>query len=360
MRRRAPWQWTVPEGAEVVPGTRGTIAPVANYRLPSGGLISAPALQQGLMDAVRGVGYAGGLMQDPNAPQGYVSTEAIQRGAEGLAGSAAVGSIAARAPAGALRSGMAQKNASDVNVISPRSRELIQDIIYDKMEDADPFFIRPSEPRPGIPAARPATRDYETPSGNQVVRTPDELSVARDDIGSIEGTAYGDPQINFSEIIPEAKGKGIGSSLYRDFAEELGVPFRSDSSVSGDAAVMYEKMLPKYGYNVLRNPAAQFKPVGGYGTTGHWTVPTRDVPLAKQHVYRVEPPGMKSDEFYSNPLAGAVPLMYGAPPPAGMVMSDMRPGDRRMTPADVAARNPQRRKRSRLQERARSKGLMDR
>lgn len=108
------WRLIPPEGAEIIEASRGGTAPVASYRLPDGRVIGAPAVPQGAIDAVRAMGYALGDTQDPNAPQGYVSQEALQRGGEGLAGSAAVGSIAARAPAGALRSGMA-RGAGDLD-----------------------------------------------------------------------------------------------------------------------------------------------------------------------------------------------------------------------------------------------------
>jgi len=92
-----------PEGAEVVEGTRGGMLPVANYRLPDGRVVGGPAFPQPMADAGNAMAYALGYTQDPNAPEGYVSQEALQRGGEGLAGSAAVGGLAVgKAPKNAV------------------------------------------------------------------------------------------------------------------------------------------------------------------------------------------------------------------------------------------------------------------
>lgn len=98
----------MPQDAEVVEGTRGNVLPGAKYRLPDGTERWGVAAPQGLADALLGLGAAGGRVQDPNAPQGYVSQETLRRGGEGLAGSATLGSFATRAPAGALRSGLSR------------------------------------------------------------------------------------------------------------------------------------------------------------------------------------------------------------------------------------------------------------
>ena len=300
---------------------RGNVLPLGEYRTPDGKTeygYAVPNMLMGFVDAYNALGYAGGLRQDPNAPQGYVSQNALMRGGEGIAGSATLGSFATRAPAGALRAGAArnelppvlargfERPKRDLDFIGDENRPLLRDVIYDIAEDTDPFYIRPAGERPAnAPLAKPAQREYETRSGNQVSRTPDDLSVSRDDVGFVEGSmAGGDPQISFSEVSPASKGTGVGSSLYRDWAKEAGVPFRSDAEVSAEAAALYDKMFPKYGYNVLRNPNATYDPTGGMSGTGGWYGPSG------QHVYRVEPPGMNSTEFYTNPLAGALPMMW--------------------------------------------------
>ena len=333
----------LPPEAEVVEGTRGAMLPGAKYRLPDGSERWSLAAPQPMADALQALGAAGGRVQDPNAPEGYVSQGLIQRGADGLAGSATVGSLGVRAPRGALRSGAArnelppmlargfERPKRNLDFIGDENRPLLRDVIYDIAEETDPFYIRPAGDRPAnAPFAKPKQREYESRAGNQVSRTPEEMTVSRDDVGFIEGTMDRDPQITFSEVIPEAKGTGVGSSMYRDWAKEAGVPFRSDAEVSAEAAAIYDKMFPKYGYNVLRNPRAEYNPQGGMSGTGGWYGP------GGQHVYRVEPPGMKSDEFYANPLAGAAALMFDQPRPQGPSISDM--GGRPIPPEEEAQR----------------------
>jgi len=233
-------QWTYIPPAWTGTQVEGTgMLPFGRYRMPDGTEQVSFGLPQPLLDAVRAVGYAGGREQDPAAPQGYVSQNALQRGAEGLAGSAAVGSLGVRAPRGALRSGAA-RNAGD-----------------------------------RIRASNPA--------------------------GYVSGRGGPDPQITQSQVLESARGQGLGGQLYRQWAEEAGVPFRSDKYVSPDAQVIYDKMFPKYGYNVIENPAAVRAKDGTLYVPGN---------QERGHVYRVEPPGMNSTEFYANPLAGAIPLAW--------------------------------------------------
>ena len=92
----------MPQDAEVVEGTRGNVLPGAKYRLPDGTERWGVAAPQGLADALLGLGAAGGRVQDPNAPQGYVSQETLRRGGEGIAGAAAMGG---GAPSGAVTAG---------------------------------------------------------------------------------------------------------------------------------------------------------------------------------------------------------------------------------------------------------------
>ena len=82
--------------------------PAARYG-PTNFLLDAAAkfVGQPLYDAYKGIGYAAGFEQDPNAPPGYVSHDALNRAANGIAAGQIVGSGFARAPAGALRSGAA-------------------------------------------------------------------------------------------------------------------------------------------------------------------------------------------------------------------------------------------------------------
>jgi len=476
-------QWTyIPPAwtGEQVEG--GSLLPVGRYRMPDGTEQVSFGLPQSMLDAYRAMGFATGQQQDPNAPQGYVSSEALRRGGQGLAESAAVGSIASRAPAGALRSGMARPDKNALAdflkynrqaesmpelIASARRDDLIQTVkdavqtvksgawaaqqdaiarklnqngmlplkegtavtppsSYDmpgnwrvagywvdpqnprrygyklandegatfdapvsdpkigyRTEDPTKFGggfsarIGPRdvyatgqelqnypryEPRPDVSpqtiseindlfgdfsnnssiaanarpgaavgatmsAARNEAPNYITPRSRELIeeyvnaalkpkeqqyeitRHDGDLTVHQPGVGFVQGTGGPDPKISRSHIAADQRGQGVGSALYRAFAEEAGAPFRSDRQVSREAAVMYEKMLPKYGYNVLRNPEARFSDRGGMNNTGAWSVPMNK-PWAREHVYRVEPPGMKSTEFYANPLAGAIPLAW--------------------------------------------------
>jgi hypothetical protein len=82
--------------------------PDARYG-PTNFLLDAAAkfVGQPLYDAYKGIGQAAGFEQDPNAPKGYVSQDALNRAANGIAAGQLMGSGFARAPAGALRSGAA-------------------------------------------------------------------------------------------------------------------------------------------------------------------------------------------------------------------------------------------------------------
>jgi hypothetical protein len=311
---------------EVFPGLDKQTASLSDYIRADSNIGSS-----GLTEAAKRSGYGGIRYGDETVvfdPKDIRSVNAMFDPAKSDSANLLAANRSQAAAPGQI---LAQKNASDINVISPRSRELIQDIVYDRMEDADPFYIRPAGERPAnAPFAKRKQREYESRAGNQVSRTPDEMTVSRDDIGYVEGTMDRDPQITYSEIIPSSRGTGVGSSMYRDWAKEAGVPFRSDAEVSAEAAAIYDKMFPKYGYNVMRNPRAEYDPQGGLSGTGGWYGP------GGQHVYRVEPPGMKSDEFYTNPLAGALTTMYDAPPQQGPTIGEVQ--GRRIPPEEEAQR----------------------
>lgn len=97
-----PPAWT----GEQVEGA--SLLPIGRYKMPDGTEQVSFGLPQSWLDAATGMSQALGYSQDPNAPEGYVSRESLRKGGQGLAEGAAVGSIASRAPAGALRSGMAR------------------------------------------------------------------------------------------------------------------------------------------------------------------------------------------------------------------------------------------------------------
>ena len=113
------WTYIPPAwSGQQVEGT--SFLPIGRYKMPDGSEQVSFGLPQPMLDAVRSLGYASGRDQDPNAPQGYVSQNALMKGGMGLAESAMVGGLAARAPKGAIRSGMA-RNAGDLDP-SPAAR----------------------------------------------------------------------------------------------------------------------------------------------------------------------------------------------------------------------------------------------
>ena len=97
------WTWLPPaRSGDQIEGTN--VLPFGLYRLPSGELQTSFGLPAPLLDAVRAMKYATGRGQDPNAPEGFVSKGALNRGGAGLAGSAATGGSVFKAPSGAVRS----------------------------------------------------------------------------------------------------------------------------------------------------------------------------------------------------------------------------------------------------------------
>lgn len=95
-----------PADSEVV--ERGNVLPLGTYRTPDGQETTTFAFPQPMREGLDALAYALGYRQDPNAPTGYVTHDALNKGGQGLAESAMVGSLGARAPAGALRSGIAR------------------------------------------------------------------------------------------------------------------------------------------------------------------------------------------------------------------------------------------------------------
>jgi hypothetical protein len=80
---------------------------------PTGFLLDGAATMFGkpLMGAYNGWRQAMGYDQDPNAAEGYVTTDSIGKTGWNMAELAATGSLASKAPAGALRSGVARPDA---------------------------------------------------------------------------------------------------------------------------------------------------------------------------------------------------------------------------------------------------------
>jgi len=83
---------------------------------------------QPLYDAYKGISQAAGFEQDPNAPPGYVSHDALNRAANGIAAGQVMGSGFAKAPAGALRSSAA---GSDLDMSQAARMQRARDMGFD-------------------------------------------------------------------------------------------------------------------------------------------------------------------------------------------------------------------------------------
>jgi len=323
-------QWTYIPPAWTGTQVEGTgMLPFGRYQMPDGTEQVSFGLPQPLLDAVRAVGYAGGREQDPAAPQGYVSQNALQRGAEGLAGSAMVGSLGVRAPAG-LRSGLARsKFGQELDPSVPARAQRALDMgfenqaVYRGMHD--PYDPAEAAKRPQWFSSDPETassyalQEIKYLPGNVMPAYLRPGRMVEIDAG---GATY--QNVPFSAIpeewrgrIPSAytkvgKDKATTDSIVRWLSGEDQpdtIRFRNirdHSSVSADS--------PPSDVTVVLNPAnirstqAMFDPA------------------------RIN----ETDPLAANPLAGAIPLAWRQD--AGMTEEDD---------------NPQRAKRNRLLERAR-------
>jgi hypothetical protein len=100
--QRPTWSWVPPaQSGYQVEGTG--LLPFGRYQMPDGSQQVSFGLPQGLLDAYRSARYGLGFEQDPNAPAGYVSHDAMLKGAIGGAGAAMTGPIAGSAARAAVR-----------------------------------------------------------------------------------------------------------------------------------------------------------------------------------------------------------------------------------------------------------------
>jgi len=107
-----------------------------------------------------------------------------------------------------------------------------------------------------LPAITPAQMSIDDRGNNNFfVRAPDEppndsfLSLKKKDDGIYAG---------ISSVAQSRRGQGIGTALYEravQFADEQGLPFRSDISVSTDADHVYDA-LKRRGYQVTEAPGS--------------------------------------------------------------------------------------------------------
>lgn len=102
----ADWTWVPPASTGYQEEGTGLL-PFGRYRMPDGSQQVSFGLPQGLLDAYRGMRQGLGFEQDPQAPQGYVSQNAMIKAAFGGAGGAMTGTVGANA----MRVAMRGKNA---------------------------------------------------------------------------------------------------------------------------------------------------------------------------------------------------------------------------------------------------------
>ncbi len=113
-RAQPTWTYIPPSmSGRQVEGT--SILPFGKYQMPDGSNQVSFGLPAPLLDAYRSMRQGLGYEQDPNAPQGFVSQEAIQRGANGLGVGAMVGSVPAGAAAALVQPGAAAASRSQLN-----------------------------------------------------------------------------------------------------------------------------------------------------------------------------------------------------------------------------------------------------
>lgn len=85
---------------------RGAFLPLGTYRRSDGTETTSLAFPQPMRDGLDALAYALGYRQDPQAPQGFASHDALNKGGASLAESAMVGGLAAPKPANALAMGI--------------------------------------------------------------------------------------------------------------------------------------------------------------------------------------------------------------------------------------------------------------
>lgn len=137
-RGMASWSWVPPAvTGRQVEGTG--LLPFGRYEMPDGSQQVSFGLPQGLLDAYRSVRYGLGYEQDPNAPKGYTSFDAMNKGAFGAAGGAITGALGAGA-ARAIRSGMPRNVVSSGGAPEPPMKPITA--YHGSPHDFDKFSVR--------------------------------------------------------------------------------------------------------------------------------------------------------------------------------------------------------------------------
>ena len=282
-----------------------------------------------MADALQALGAAGGRVQDPNAPEGYVSQGLIQRGAEGLAGSATVGSLGTSAPRNALRAGLSRNGAK--NALDPSVSARAQRALDMGFEDMAHYRGMGAAYDPETAATKPqwfssradVANSYTEPA--YVLREAPQVMPAYIRPGKmveIDAGGVGWDQIPFSAIPPEyqsviptaytktGKTKATTDSIVRWLEREVGPDTVRFRNVLDHAA---EEPIPS-DVTVVLNPAnirstqAMFDPA------------------------RIN----ETDPLAANPLAGALITPEAGAQPQGPTISDM--GGRPIPPEEEAQR----------------------
>ena len=311
------------------------LLPFGRYQMPDGSEQVSFGLPQPMLDAVRAMGYAGGREQDPAAPEGYVSQNAMMKGGMGLAESALVGSLGARAPKGSMRmfgGRYSHRNpepmVDDAASGFKRTNELIRQLntpsdmetptLYHSGTAADADAIRKGlEPRHGpwiSEIARNATND---PNG-LLSQSPELawLSSQPDWIIQKVRRATGKQNVTVDDV----KKHGHLSVFRPDEYDEV---FRvGDEGLEGPDTM-------------VRTPGGEDvkfweTPLYETSDSGHWASPfgvernewiTRDAMTPEAtltgnelvHFMDQTNPNWRKDLLAANPLAGAVPLAWKQP-----------------------------------------------
>ena len=177
---RQPTTWTnVPPALSGYQTQGASILPLGNYRMPDGSNQVSFGLPQTLLDAYRSMRYGAGYEQDPKAPQGFMSNNAIAAGANGLAAGAVTGTLPA-AGAGVLLRGAVPTNQLNSGFMSGL-RQSVKDaarsltgahnrVLQERIERAVPYRTVP--PNAGSNSTRRAWLE-------QPRRTIEDMTEAR-------------------------------------------------------------------------------------------------------------------------------------------------------------------------------------
>lgn len=296
---------------------RGNVLPLAEYRTPSGGReygLAVPNMLMGLVDAYNALSYASGGQQDPNAPKGYVSQNALMRGGEGIASSATLGSFATRAPAGALRSGLARNQGRDLDPSVPARAQRALDMgfedqaVYRGMReeyDADQASFKPQW----------FSNDPSVANSYVGVFPGDKLETMRFNVGNMGG----DPQVMPAYIRPGNMVEiDAGGRPWSDIrVSELPDNVKSAFPEYMHSSAVYTDDVVKRLQGPNQPDTVRFRNIRDHADLDNPGATTSDVtvvlnPANIRSVNAMFDPARinETDPFAANPLAGAFPMMW--------------------------------------------------